>query len=105
MKGMDPRQMLAQARKMKDEMDRVQNELKERMVEGKAADGLVRITFDGTQNPHAVRVAAAAIDPSDPSMLEDLLLVALKDGLAKSKKLSEDAMAKVTGGAGLGGMF
>jgi DNA-binding YbaB/EbfC family protein len=106
MKGMDPRQLMAQARKMKDDMDRVQSELKERMVEGKSGDGLVRITFDGNQQPQAVVVAPAAHDPSDPTMLEDLLLLAIKDGLAKSRKMSEEAMAKITGGAGgLGGMF
>ncbi len=105
MKGMDPRQLMAQARKMKDDMDRVQTELKERMVEGKSGDGLVRITFDGNQQPVGVRVAAGAHDPSDPTMLEDLLLLAMKDGLAKSKKLSEEAMGRITGGAGLGGLF
>lgn len=105
MKGMDPRQLMAQARKMKDDMDRVQTELKERMVEGRSGDGLVRVTFDGAQNPVGVKIAAGAHDPADPTMLEDLLLLAMKDGLTKSRKLSEEAMSRVTGGAGLGGLF
>ncbi len=38
-------------------------------------------------------------------MLEDLIQVAVNDGLTKANELSETEMNKLTGGMGLGGLF
>jgi hypothetical protein len=43
-------------------------------------------------------VAKEAMDPEDPTMLEDLILAAFKDASAKA----DDGMSKVTGSLGGG---
>jgi hypothetical protein len=105
MKGFDPNQLMAQAKKMKDEMARVQEQLKERMVEGKAGDGLVTVVCNGNQEVEAIRIKPAAVDPDDLEELEDLVLVAVREALQKSRVLSEAEMGKLTGGMNLPGMF
>ena len=47
-----------------------------------------------------------AVDPEDVEMLEDLVLVALKDALDKSRAMSADRMNRVAAGLNLPpGMF
>lgn len=101
MKGFDPNQLFAQAKKMKDEMARVQDDLKERMVEGKASGGLVSAVANGNQEIVAVRIKPDAVDPDDLELLEDLILVAVKEALEKARAMNEEAMGQVTGGMGL----
>ena len=102
MKGFDPNALFSQARKMKEEMARVQSELAGRMVEGRAPGGSVRVIVNGNSEVQAVKIESEAIDPDDPSFLEDLVTVAIKDALEKARKVHEEAMEKATGG-GLGG--
>lgn len=105
MKGMDPNALFAQARKMKDDLARVEEDLKDRMVEGKAGDGMVTVVANGNQEVQAVRIKAAAIDPDDPELLEDLVLLAIKQAVEKAKELHEEEMKKVTGGMDIPGLM
>ena len=106
MTGFDPRTLMAQAKKMKDDMARIQADLKDRMVEGVAGGGLVSCVVSGSKDIQAIRIKKEAIDPNDPEMLEDLVTVAVKTAMEKASKLYEQEMSKVTGGmGGLGGMI
>jgi DNA-binding YbaB/EbfC family protein len=105
MKNFDPQSLMSQAKRMKEDLAKVQNDLKERMVEGVAGGGLVTVIANGVQDIQAIRIKKEAVDPSDVEMLEDLVTVAVKAALEKAKKLNEAEMAKVTGGlGGLGGL-
>ena len=101
MKGFDPNALFAQAKKMKEDMNRVQDDLKARMVEGKAADGLVSVVANGNQEIEAVRIKPSAVDPDDLEELEDLILVAVRAALEKAKALNDEEMSKITGGMNL----
>lgn len=105
--GFDPNQIMAQARKMKDDMAKVQDQLKERVVEAEAGDGLVKVFVNGGSELVGVKIDPEVIDdPSDLSELEDLLQVAVNKALEKANELSNDEMNKITGGlGGLGGLF
>jgi len=104
MKGFDPNQLFSQARKMKEEMEGVSQELKQRMVEGTAAEGLVACVANGNQEIEAIRIKPAAVDPDDLEELEDLVLIAVKNALEKARALHDEEMGKITGGMGLPGM-
>lgn len=106
MTGFNPQAMMAQAKKMQDDLARVQRDLQQRMVEGSAANGLVSVVMNGAQEVQAVRIKPAAVDPSDVEMLEDLVTVAIKAALEKSKELQRAETSKVTGGlGGMGGLL
>lgn len=101
MTRIDQNALFAQAKKLKDEMARAEADLKDRMVEGKAGGGAVSVVVNGRQEIQTVRIKPSAVDPSDLSMLEDLVLLAVKDGMEKAKKLNDDVMQRVTSGMGL----
>ncbi|MCA9320691.1 MAG: YbaB/EbfC family nucleoid-associated protein [Planctomycetes bacterium] len=104
-KGFDPGELMAQARKMKEQMARKQDELKGRIVEGASGGGMITAFVNGAQEVVGIKIKPEAVDPDDVGMLEDLIQVAVNEGLRKAKDMSDSEMERLTGGLGLGGMF
>lgn len=80
-------------------------------IVGSAAGGVVSVTLRSTLTPHggltcsAVHVDPSALDPEDPSLLEDLVLAAINDALGKVEPppaRGEAPTAMLGGLAGLG---
>ena len=109
MKGFDPNQLFAQAKKMREDMGRVERDLEKRMVEGHSAQDLVTVIMNGQREIQAVKIKPDAVDPDDLELLEDLVLAAVREAGAKARKLHDEAMEKATGGlggaGGLGGLI
>lgn len=97
--------LVRQAQKMQSKMADIQNSLKERIVEGTAGGGMVRVLVNGQQEVMAVKIDPEVVDPEDVAMLEDLILAAARQGLEKAKELANTEMSKVTGGMALPGLF
>jgi nucleoid-associated protein EbfC len=97
--------MMQQLRKMQQEMARVQDELANTTVEGSAAGGIVTIAMNGEYRVTKLTIKPEAVDPADVETLEDLVVVALNDAIAKAKALSEQKMGKLTGGMKIPGMM
>jgi len=95
------RQMQKMQQKMQTDLATVQKELEEATVEGVAGGGSVKVVMTGQQEIRAVKISKDAVDPEDVEMLEDLVLVAVKDALDKSKALSADRMGRVAAGLNL----
>ncbi len=91
------------AREMQANMEKAQNELGQLTVEGTAGGGGVTIVMTGTQEAREVRISKDAVDPSDVETLQDLVLAATNDALAKSKELAAQKLGGVTGGLKLPG--
>ena len=91
------------AREMQANMEKAQNELGQLTVEGTAGGGAVAIVMTGTQDAREVRISKDAVDPADVETLQDLVLAALNDALAKSKELAGEKLGGVTGGLKLPG--
>ena len=84
--------MMKQAQKMQAQMMQIQEKLGEERVEGNAGGGMVKAVFSGTGELLEVKIDPEVIKPDDAEMLEDLVLVALNDGLQKSKDLAASRM-------------
>lgn len=97
--------LMKQAQRMQRDMGRIQEELKERYVEGSAGDGAVKVICSCVPELVKIEVSPDAVDPDDLSLLEDLVVAAVNAGLKKADDLKQAEMAKVTGGMGLPGMF
>ena len=102
--GMNMGGMNKMLRKMQADMARMQAELQERMVEGTAGGGSVRVRVTGGLEVRGVEIDPAAIDPEDPAFLADLVAAAVNDGLRRAQAMVAEEMAKVTGGLRLPGM-
>jgi len=94
---MDMRFLMKQAQQMQNKLQEAQQSLR---VEGTAGGESVKITLNGARELVSVSISKDAMDPDDPSMLEDLIMAAFKDASAKA----EEAMGKATAGLNIPGL-
>ncbi|MCC6466466.1 MAG: YbaB/EbfC family nucleoid-associated protein [Planctomycetes bacterium] len=97
--------LMRQAARMQRDMGKLQEELKERYVEGAAGDGAVKVVCSAAGELVKIEISKDAVDTDDLSLLEDLVVAAVNAGLKKAEELRQGEMAKVTGGLNLPGMF
>jgi nucleoid-associated protein EbfC len=102
---MNQAQMLAQIRRMQEQMAKAQEELANTIVTGTAGGGVVTVEMSGEFRAKAVHVKPEAIDPGDAETLEDLLVVAINDAVAKVQELSGQKMGALTGGLRIPGLM
>ena len=95
---------LKQAQKMQEQMQRVQEELAAREVEGTAGGGTVKAVARCDGSLVSVKIDPKVVDPSDVEMLEDLVVSAVANALEIAKKTQSDEMAKVTAGMNIPGV-
>ena len=89
-------QLMQQAQKMQENMQRAQEELANLEVIGNAGGGMVSVTITGRMECRMVR-----IDPSvmgDPEMVEDLVTAAFNDAVNKANAASQERMGAATAG-------
>ncbi len=90
---------------MQKQIEKVQADLRERVVEGSSGGGMVKAKVNGQQEVVDVKIEKEVINPDDKGMLEDLILAAVNEAVKKSKKLQETEMARITGMMMPPGMF
>lgn len=100
----DMSSLLKQAQEMQKRMQETERDLGERILEGTAGGGVVKVYVNGLQDVQAVKIDKAAVDPDDVDTLEDLLTAAVRQAMTASKELRQKEMGKVTGGMNLPGM-
>jgi DNA-binding YbaB/EbfC family protein len=96
---------LDQAREFKAKMDKIQKELGDTVVEASSGKGAVKVVIDGQQKIQSIAISPKVIDPEKPAVLEELVLKAVSDALAKSQKLAAKQLKSLTGGLKIPGLF
>lgn len=86
-------------------IDAMKEGLDDKFVEGTAGGGVVKVVSNGNSVIREIEIAAEAIDPDDPEMLQDLILAATNQALEKARQMNEDSVAEITGGLRLPGFF
>lgn len=97
--------LMKQAQRMQRDMGKIQEELKERYVEGSAGDDAVKVIASCAVEIVKVEINPDAVDEDDMSLLEDLVTAAVNTALKKAEELKQEEMSKVTGGMNFPGMF
>jgi len=105
MPGGNMNSMIKQAQKMQEEMMRAQEELEEKTITASAGGGAVTVEVSGKKQLVSVKISPEAVDPDDVETLEDLILVAVNEGMRQIEELSENTMGKLTGGMSIPGLF
>jgi DNA-binding YbaB/EbfC family protein len=102
MKGMpNMGQIMKQAQQFQAKMAKLQEELGDRTVEASAGGGMVTVVANGRQEIVSIVIEPEVIDPEDREMLQDLVMAAVNDGLAKAKEMVNEEMGKLTKGMNL----
>ena len=101
---MNQQQLMRQARKLQEQLAKIQEELGGESVVGSAGNGAVEVTLNGHGHFVKITIGPAAVDPQDVETLEDLVGLAFKDAQAKATALSQSRMGPLTGGLGIPGL-
>jgi hypothetical protein len=101
---MNQANIMAQMRKMQQEMTKAQEELANTVVSGSAGGETVRVDMTCDHRVKSVKIAPEAIDPADAETLEDLIVVACNDALKKADEATQSRMGQVTGGLHIPGL-
>lgn len=92
--------LMKQAQKMQEDMQKAQEELANMEVTGQSGGGVVSVVMTGRHD-----VKRVSIDPSlmkdDKDMLEDLFAAAVNDAVRQVEKRSQERMAGMTAGMSL----
>ncbi len=97
--------LMKQAQKMQRQMEEATKELEEKEVTASAGGGAVEVTVSGKKEIVKIRLAEEVVDPDDIEMLEDLIMAAANEALRQMEEMSQQSMAKITGGLGGGFPF
>jgi len=96
--------IMKQAKKMQEQIGRMQEELETKTVEAQAGGGMVRVVVNGKFNVVSIKIEKEAVNPEDVEMLEDLIVAAVNEGVRKAQEMASQEMAKITGGLGIPGL-
>ncbi|HLQ40997.1 MAG TPA: YbaB/EbfC family nucleoid-associated protein [Tetragenococcus sp.] len=97
MKGMGNMQgMMKQVQKMQKDMEKEQAALNEKEFIGRSANDYVKVTAKGDRTIKDVQIASEMMDPDDPEMLQDLVVVAVNNCLAEIDNETKKTLGKYT---------
>jgi DNA-binding YbaB/EbfC family protein len=98
--GMDMGAILKQAQQMQADMAKVQDELKDEIVDASAGGGMVKVKVTGDLAVQSIEIDPDAVDPEDVEMLQDMVLAAVNEGIRAAQQRAESKMGGIAGGLG-----
>jgi DNA-binding YbaB/EbfC family protein len=98
------RSFMRQAQELQARLAKAQQELAEATIEASSGGGAVKVTVNGQQQVLSVKISPEAIEPDDVEMLEDLVMTAVNEALAKAQEMAVKHMGKLTGGLNIPGL-
>ena len=96
---------LQQAQKLQSKLAKAQEELSNITLEASSGGGAVTVTINGQQKIQSIKISPEVIDPDDTEMLEDLVLTAVSEALAKSQEAAAEHLGGLTGGLKIPGLM
>lgn len=94
--------MMKQLKKAQENMQKKQEEIEATILE--VDKGMVKVEITGKKEIKSITIDPEVVDPDDIEMLEDLIMVAVNEAIAKADDLMNSEMGKLTGGLGIPGL-
>ncbi|MDF2182049.1 YbaB/EbfC family nucleoid-associated protein [Neptuniibacter sp. CAU 1671] len=92
--------LMKQAQKMQENLQKAQQEIANAEVTGESGAGLVKVVMNGRHDVRSISIDESLME-EDKEMLEDLIAAAVNDAVRKVETYSQEKMAEITGGMGL----
>lgn len=99
----DIQKLMKQAQQMQKDIEVVQNGLAQEEVTGSAGGGAVTVVCDGRGEIKSIKLTDEAMQ--DREILEDMLISAVRETVAKASEKAQDKMGKVTQGMNIPGFL
>ena len=104
MGGGSMQKQLQQMQAMQRKMEALQAEIEEKEMTTTAGGGAVTVTVNGKKESTSLQLKPEIVDPEDIEMLQDLIMVAVNEGIRQIEEMSNAEMSKLTGGLGIPGL-
>ena len=98
------KKLLRQAQQLQKRMEQLQEELESATVEATAGGGVVKAVVSGKSRVESLTIDPEVVVPEDVEMLQDLVLVAVNEGLEKAQEMASSRMSALTGGMNIPGL-
>ena len=99
--GGNIKNLLKQANKMKEQMEKLQAEAGEKTVEASAGGGMVTVVARARGEIVSIRIEPEIVKDNDIEMLQDLITAAVNDALGRGQDLMKEEVTKLAGGLGI----
>ena len=97
--------MIRQAQKMQEDMAALQADLDGREYDISAGGGVVGVKINGKKEILSIDIKPEIVDPDDIETLSDILVAAVNEASKRVEDTNTAEMEKITGSAGLPGLF
>jgi nucleoid-associated protein EbfC len=98
---MNIQQLMKQAQAVQKKVTDAQEKLSQAEYEGASGGGLIKVIVTGKSDLKSLKIDPSLIDPSDPEVLEDLIVAAFNNAKKEADEAQEGAMSSAMGGMGL----
>jgi len=96
---------MQQAQQLQARLAKAQDELANLTLEVSSGGGAVKVTIDGQQKIKSIKISKEVVNPEDVEMLEDLVLTAVAEAVAKSQEAAAKQLGALTGGMKIPGLM
>lgn len=97
--------LLKQAQQIGGQMGQVTEEMRKLHVSGSAGGGMVEIEINGLMEVLRCRIDPKLFEQNDRELLEDMVVAAVNQAIAKGKQTHAETLRELTGGLPLPDMF
>ena len=91
-------QMIRQAQKMQEAMEKAREELNAKEYEATSGGGMVSVTMNGKKEVVKVSLKPEVVDPEDVEILEDMIAGAVNEAIRAVEADAQAVMGGITGG-------
>ena len=96
--------ILRQAQQLQAKLAKAQEELGNITVEAASGGGAVKVVIDGHQKIRSVEISPEVVNSEDVEMLQDLVMAAVNEAVAKSQELVNKHLSSLTRGLKIPGL-
>jgi nucleoid-associated protein EbfC len=96
--------LLKHAQQMGGRLQELNEQLKHRRATGTAGGGMVEVEVNGLAEVLACRIEPSLIAGGDRELIEDMVVTAVNQAMAKTKQMHAEAVQSLTGGISLPGL-
>ncbi len=100
----DLNNIMQMAQDMQSKMSEAQDALRAKTVEASSGGGMVTATVNGGYELVSLSIDKEVVDPADTEMLQDLVKAAVNQAMEQVRTMTQEEMAKLTGGLNIPGM-
>ena len=92
--GFNMNQLMREAKKMQEDVEKTQEELANKEFENSVGGGAVSVKISGDKVVKEIKISKDAVDPDDVETLEDLILTCLNGAMKKADEAASQSMGK-----------